>query len=199
MASVGVWAWPTSLNFIPIADIVRHREAFGMYSIAGTNLDKSYVHGNSLTVGLFDRIEFGYDNDFLGSTSYNAKILLVEGWKQAPQLMVSAGVMNGSFDSDYREPYLVGSWSLDKATLHAGYWRTGGVNRAIFGADFETGLPGLIGLAEHLTGPNGYTYLGLNYEFSAIPGLSLTVSFGLPSEKADGTVRMACLIYYFKF
>lgn len=184
---------------MPIADIVRHREAFGMYSITGTNLDKTYVHGNSLTVGLFDRIEIGYDNDFLGTTTYNAKLLLIDKPKQAPNLQFSVGFTSASFDRDYREPYAVASYSVGEGTLHAGYWRTGGVNRGMFGADFPCGIQGLSAMVEHISGPNSSTWLGLSYEIPWVEGLSLSVSFGIPSEKSDGTTRAAYLIYYFKF
>lgn len=197
--SVGAQAWPTSLNLIPIADIVRHREGFGMYSIAGSNQDPRYIHGNSLTLGLFDRIEFGYDNDFLGNTTYNAKLLLIDKPKQAPDLQFSVGFTSGTFDHDYREPYAVGSYSFKDFRVHAGYWRTGGVSRGFFGADFAVGCPDLSAMVETLTGPNGYTYLGLCYNIPAVPGLSLSVSFGLPTEKSDPTIRAAYLIYYFKF
>lgn len=197
--SVGAQAWPTSLNLIPIADIVRHREGFAMYAITGTNQDKTYIHANSLTVGLFDRIEFGYDNDFLGNTTYNAKLLLIDKPKQAPNLQFSVGFTSATFDHDYREPYAVASYSFPEVRVHAGYWRTGGVSRGFFGADFACGCKDLSAMVETLTGPNGYSYVGLSYNIPWVPGLSLSLSVGIPYEKSDPTIRSAFLIYYFKF
>lgn len=111
-AVVGVQAGPTMLNFIPVADILRHREAMIAYSIYGSekNIDPTVTHAHAITIGLFDRLEIGYDNDFKGSTTFNAKLLLLEEPEDG-KWALSAGIMNWDLYG-YSEPYAVARYDL---------------------------------------------------------------------------------------
>ena len=79
-ASATAWGGSTALNVMPVADILRHREAMLYVWTQGNerHVDPVYYHGNSLQVGLWDSLEIGYDDDFEGTTSWNAKVLLGE-------------------------------------------------------------------------------------------------------------------------
>lgn len=121
--TIPVQAGFTGLNFVPIADLLRHREGLAQYLVAGTDpkIDKKYGHANALTIGLFDRVEVGYDNDFLGETVYNAKALLIENSKGLKNFSLSAGISN--WKGRQSDPYVVGSYAFEKFNLHGGWWR----------------------------------------------------------------------------
>ena len=189
-----VAAWPTSLNVIPIADLLRHRELYLQYSVNGAG--KLYSHSAGATVGLFDRIEIGVDTDFLGYHTYNAKALIVDSPKWAKGIMASVGVCNAR--GGYREPYLAMSYEFEVARIHAGYWRTESTNTVMLGTDFWP-FPNATGMIEHISGPNGVTWAGLYYELPALPGLSIGAAVGVPNRKSDGTQHFLFVGYGIKF
>lgn len=125
VGTTAAWAGPTGLLIIPIADILGHGEAAYTYALSGNerNIDKGYVHGHGLQLGVADRIEFGFDNDFFGGTTYNAKMLLVDDKKDG-RYALSFGLLNmGDTKGDM---YLVGRYNLsERCRLHCGYMQSG--------------------------------------------------------------------------
>lgn len=196
LASKVATAGPTGLALIPIADIVKHREGFAYVGLQGTerNISKGYSFFNSATVGLFDRVEIGYDNDFLGGYTYNVKLQIFESPKQLPGASLSVGVMNAN--GGYREPYVVGRYDMKGYRLHGGYWNTMGAGRGFFGADFPV-FAGT-GSVEFISGDGSQTWASLYWPIDAVPGLGIFASVGFPSRKSDGIQHMALLLYSFR-
>jgi len=193
-------AWPTSLITIPIADILRNREVYLNYYLSGNeqHIDNMTYHTHAVTVGLFDRIEIGYDNDTLGTTVYNGKLLLYEDPKDG-RYAVSAGVINwmdGKGDS-----YLVGRYDLDRVRFHVG-WLKNDMNRLMVGIDADLGTRWgleLSALADFVSGPSSRTWLGLNVNFEKTPGLGIMVAVGFPADKPEGIQYTVSIGYGFKF
>lgn len=196
-AAMAASAGPTMLNFIPVADILRHREAAIAYTISGTEkgIDPTVTHAHAITIGLFDRLEVGYDNDFLGSTTLNAKILLLEEPVDG-KWALSAGIMNWDLYG-YSEPYLVGRYDLPSCRLHLGAirddrWRLiAGVDFPIFG-DWTAML-------DYKSGPGSYTWFGLSAPIRGVEGLSVWAGVGYPMTRSDGVQWSASLTYVVRF
>lgn len=192
-------ATPTGLYLMPIADILKHREGFAFAGLAGNerNVSKGYSYFNAVTVGLFDHAEIGYDNDFLGHTTYNVKLQLFDSPKQLPGSALSVGVVNCT--GAYREPYVVGRHDFKDFRLHAGYWNTQGCGRIMIGADFKAFGNGT-GAIEFLSGPSSITWGSLFLPIDKIlPGLGIDLAVGVPSNHAEGIQHSALLYYSFKF
>lgn len=186
----------TSLYLMPIADILGHREGFAYFGFSGNerNVDKGVYWFHAATVGLFDRIEVGYDNDFLGSTTYNVKLQIFDSPRGLPGTALSVGVANAN--GGYREPYVVGRYDFKGFRLHSGYWNTMGCGRLMVGTDFPVAKG--TGALEYLSGPHGQTWASLYYPIDPIPGLGIVVAVGFPADRADGIQHSALLYYTFK-
>jgi hypothetical protein len=193
-----VSAGPTGLSLIPIADILRHREALLTYgaAAAGNPSKAQYGHANGALAGLFDRVELGCDNDFAGGNTYNVKLLLWEGGEKSIPGALSVGFCNAN--GNYREPYVVGRYDLKNMRLHAGYWRTEGTNRGIVGVDFPA-FRDATGMIEHLTGPGGSTWVGLAVNIPKASGLSVAVSVKFPSNHQEKVEHAITVGYGFRF
>jgi len=178
---------------MPIADILKHREVGVTVGSIGyeQNVSKGYDHYNSVTVGLFDKIEAGYDNDFRHTTSGNVKLQLHEGKGTA----LSVGVQNWS--GGYSEPYLVGRIDAKGYRLHGGVIRTGGVVRLMAGTDFPVGRD-FTGSVEFLSGPGSQGWASLYYAVPQVPGLGVQVAVGASSDRAAGVQHSGLLYYQFK-
>lgn len=189
------WAGYTALNYVPIADILRHREAIFAYSLTGyeRNIDKRYYHTNELTIGLLDRVEIGYVNDFADSTSINAKVLLLDGYRG---LSASVGVSNWVDRS--ADPYLAMSYDMKCCRVHGGLWRQGGVGTAFIGVDFGLGDSISI-MGEHVTSGIGSTWLGAYYELKQVPGLGVQFAVGVPNDRSLPTAHMLYISYGYRF
>lgn len=196
-AVVGVQAGPTMLNFIPVADILRHREAMIAYSIYGSekNIDPTVTHAHAITIGLFDRLEIGYDNDFKGSTTFNAKLLLLEEPEDG-KWALSAGIMNWDLYG-YSEPYAVARYDLPFCRLHLGAIRDDRW-RLIAGVDFPL-FGDWSGMIDFKSGPGSYTWFGLSAPIKGIEGLSIWAGVGYPSTRSDGVQWSASLTYVVRF
>lgn len=190
-------AGPTGCIIIPIADILRHREVTYGYSLGGTerNIDKSIWHSHCLTIGLFDRIEVGFDNDFLGTTTYNAKILLWET-PETGQMALSAGIQNWD-GSSYSEPYLVGRYDLPFCRVHVGALRDDRW-RLIAGVDFPI-FGDWTGAIDFRSGPGSQIWAGFSAPIPGIDGLSLDVYGGFPIERSEGIQYSIGVTYFFRF
>jgi hypothetical protein len=185
-------AWPTGLASIPIADILGHREALLSYGVFGTeqNVDKRIYHSQGVTVGLFDRVELGYDNDFEGTTELNAKVLLFEDPEEAAWAL-SVGVMG--FTDGKGSPYVVGRKDFDSFRLHAGVVRQDG-DRLMLGIDGEA-FGDCTWMVDYTSGPGAITWAGLDVPISQLDGLSLFAAVGVPHRRSDGVQAQLALYY----
>jgi hypothetical protein len=190
-------ASPTGLFLMPIADILKHREGFAFAGLQGTeqNVSKGYSYFNAVTVGLFNHAEVGYDNDFLGHTTYNVKLQVFDNLKQLPGTALSVGVVNCT--GSYREPYVVARHDFKDFRLHAGYWNTQGCGRMVVGADFSA-FKKCTGAIEFMSGPSSITWGSLFIPIDAIPGLGIDLAVGFPSDRHEGIQHSALLYYSFK-
>lgn len=193
-------AGPTGLMIMPIADILGHGEAYYTYSILGNerNVEKGYFHAHGVQFGLADRVEVGFDNDFFGSTTFNAKALLLDD-KKSGRYALSFGLLNlGDRSGDM---YLVGRYDLSKnCRFHCGYMQAGD-NSAIIGFDGPVNwnrLKDCSWSAEHISGDDARTWFALNVPVKEVPGLSAMLGFGIPKEKSSGIQHMAVLTYGFR-
>lgn len=186
-------ATPTGLFLMPIADILKHREAFAFAGLLGyeRNVSKGHDYFNAATVGLYNKVEVGYDSDFMGSISGNVKLQLFEGKGTA----LSVGVVN--WRGDAVDPYIVGRYDGKGYRLHGGVWRTGGTGRLMLGTDFPV-AEGLTGSLEFLSGPGSQGWAGLFYAIPGIPGLGVQVAAGISSDHSAGIQHSALLFYSFK-
>ncbi|MDI9641455.1 hypothetical protein QPK87_07270 [Kamptonema cortianum] len=177
-------AGPTGLSNIPTADILRHREMLLAYGSSGTerHIDKSVGHYIGLQLGLFDRLEFGLDNDFLGSSVTNAKLLLWESPDEGRSAL-SIGIRNWATDNT-AEYYIVGRYDMPGHRLHLGAMRT---DRwlIIAGVDFPVNDQWSASL-DFTSGPSSSTWLGLDYAIPSISGLNITFMAGVPAVKSEG-------------
>ena len=186
-------AGPTSLYLMPIADCLKQFEGFAYTGLQGVehNVSKSYSYYNAVTIGLGHHVEVGYDSDYMGHISGNVKVQLLENAKGA----LSAGVSNWYGDSV--DPYVVGRLDGKGYRLHAGFWRTMGTGRFMAGADFPI-MRDLTGAAEFLSGPSSQSWGSIYYAVPKVPGLSLGLALGVPSNHREGLMHSALLFYSFK-
>lgn len=192
------FAGPTGCVVIPIADILRHREGFAYVGAGGTErkISKDIAYVNSFNVGLFDRIELGYDNDFEGNTVFHGKVLAWED--EEKDAAVSFGWMNAEEDLEHAQPYLVVRKGFKNAPrIHVGAVRDDRW-RMIYGLDYELNEDWVLA-ADYVSGPNSYTWLGATYAIASVPGLSLSATFGLPSVRDDGYQWAGYVNYGFRF
>lgn len=188
----------SGLTLIPIADILKHLEAELAFGTTGNerNVDKSHAYSLTGAVGLYDRLEIGYENDLLGRSIYEVQLQLFESPPQMPCCALSVGLKECR--GGYREPYIVGRYDLKGLRLHGGYWNTAGEGRAFLGTDFP--MPGGgTGSLEALFGHHGQAWASVNYPINQIPGLSILVGVGFPAVHPDGIQHTVELAYGFKF
>lgn len=187
----------TGLVVMPIADTLKHREATFGIAISGTerNVSKRHDYENSLTVGLFDRLEVGYAQDFMDSFKANVKLRLFEDSERLPNTALSVGVSN--WEGGSADPYVVGRYDGRGYRLHGGYWHTMDADRAMLGTDFPVGAS-LTGSLEFLSGRGGATWASLTYAFAIAPGLELGLAFGLPTVRSEGLQHVMTLDYFLK-
>ena len=187
----------TGLVVMPIADVLRHREAAFELELTGNerNVSKGYEYANSLTMGLFDRLEIGYESDFLGSVTANVKLLLFEDPHSLPHFALSVGANN--WRGKDVDPYAVARFDGAGYRLHAGCWRTMGSARAMFGIDVPAGV-GLTASLECLCGRGGASWAGLAYTPSFAPGFEAQIAVGIPFNHSQGLEHSFTLAYIFK-
>lgn len=198
LAASVVSAAPSGLTLIPIADILKHREAELEFALSGIehNVSKGYTFSQSGTVGLFDRFEAGYESDFLGHITYDVKLQIFESPPRLPGSALSVGIMNCL--GGHREPYVVGRYDLKGFRLHGGYWNTQGEGRAFLGTDFPL-FEGGSGSLETLLGHHGSAWASLNWDLKWFPGVAVSFAVGVPAEHADGIQHTMEVSYGFRF
>ncbi|MGV3618646.1 MAG: hypothetical protein ACO1SV_25260 [Fimbriimonas sp.] len=191
-ATSAAMASETFLISIPVADILGDREAYAMAYAYGNERNVSrgaYAFGQGLELGLGDRIEFGYDNDFLGSTLLNAKLQIASGETWALSAGFNGAVPGGRTSNQY----LVGRLDFSDFRLHAGILKNDR-NRLMLGIDGDLG-GGWSYMADFVSGPGSATWVGVN---APLGNLCLTVAGGLPGRRSDGIQHMVSLMAYFR-
>lgn len=188
-------ATPTSLILMPIADALGHREGALIYGVAGNerNVDRKVYHSLGVTLGLMDRVELGYFDDFEGFGSLDVKFQFLQADKG--RLAVAAGVMN--WRRGEADRYVALRQELKGWRLHAG-WVKSDRDRGFVGADFP--MPwGWSGAVEYVGGPNALTSAMVNVPMPRVNNLLLSVWGTWPTVKSDGIQWGACLTYGFRF
>ena len=191
------FAGPTSLIAMPIADVLAHREF--NFEIAGSgnerNIDKAYHWGQAVTVGLYDVMEFGYDNDFLGNTTLNAKWQFYQS-PGAGKFALAVGMQNIGLLDEQPDKYVVGRYDMKACRVHAGCLYNDRY-RTMLGVDAP--LPkGLTFAADYISGPGSYVWTQIAIPLP-IQGFQLGLSGGFPFEKANGIQHQISLSYDRKF
>lgn len=192
------WSYPTVLHFMPIAEILKHREIYLAHNAAGTErqIDKRILHSNTGVVGLFDRIEIGWVNDYGHETTLDAKVQIFDGAPGLANFALSAGFIG--WRGREIDPYLVGRYDAGAYRLHAGWIRESHEHKLMLGLDAD--MPsGFTFLADFFSGSSSFTYLGFSYEVPSVEGLLLTAGFGIPARRSDGYQGYVNVGYGFKF
>ncbi len=186
-------AGPLGLLSIPIADILRHREMEVGLSASGNErrIDPGYSWAPYVQGGLYDKVDLGYDNDFLGRTDFNFKALLVEKTGFA----FSVGMTGLSFRGERPTPYAVSRFDMGKVRLHAGVMRDDRY-RGMIGVDAEV-VDGITFMADCITGPGSVAWAGLNFR-TPVPGLTVSIAGGVPFRRSEGVQHQIGLAYNFK-
>jgi hypothetical protein len=187
----------SGLVVMPIADVLRHREAAFELELTGNerNVSKGYEYANSLTMGLFDRMEVGYESDFLGAITANVKLLLFEDPHALPHCALSVGADN--WRGKDVDPYAVARYDGRGYRLHGGLWRTMGSARAMLGLDCPAAI-GLTASVECLCGRHGEAWTGLAYAPAFAPGFEAEIAVGIPFDHRQGVKHSLTLSYFFK-
>lgn len=193
--SAALAGW-TALVSMPIADILGHREAYYGYGVARTerNVSEAVDHAHGMEFGLVDRLEVGFDNDFAGSTTLNAKLLLFEEPEES-RYAISIGVAD--FSDLSRSAVVAARHDFDGFRLHVAVMAEG-PNRLAVGIDapfFDVGT----WTVEYATGPGAYAWGGLFLPIDSVPGLELDLFLGLPSNGSDGVQYSVGFVYGWSF
>lgn len=196
LSSAGL-AGPTGLNFIPIADVLKHREVYLEYNSTCIehHIDPTAYHFGAIQLGLFDRLEFGIDLglDPKYHAVWNAKARLLES--KDGKAALSAGLWN--CDDDYVEPYAVGMADLGWFRLHLGLTHDD-ATRMIAGADGPIGRH-FGWMADYMSGTREQFWFGFGFNHPQIEGLSLSLSAGVPLNKNQGWQGMLAVGYTGRF
>jgi hypothetical protein len=100
-------------------------------------------------------------------------------------------------DGGKTDPYAVGRLDFKGWRAHAGILHDG-KTRWFVGADFPINGE-LTGMVDHLSGSDGYTYVGVYQEFAKLPGFGVTWTLGIPNDRGSGFTHMVTLGYCFRF
>jgi hypothetical protein len=189
----------TALKIMPVAYILKNREGILQWVASASKQNRRYVHSYAVEVGVADRVELGYDNDFGGNYIGNIKLNLMDGTKSCcgvKGLVVSCGLNN--VQKGKSDPFLVVGYGLKNARVHATWMRSGSKNQAGFGVDTPILGDGAL-MLEHITGDSPYTWVGLTKPVPGIAGLNVGASFGFGSKSGSDTLHYVTMFYGFKF
>lgn len=192
-----IQAGPTSLNFIPISDVLGHRQVLMEFGSLCTEhqVDSTSYHCGALEVGLFDRIEFGIDLglDPKYHAIWNAKAKL--GETKDGKAAFSVGLWN--CDEDYVEPFAVGSYDLGWSRLHFGLTHDDAA-KLIAGADGSINKE-MYWMADYMSGEDEQFWLGVGLTPNKIEGLDISWSIGVPLNSKQGWQASVTIGYMLKF
>ncbi len=169
----------TALTFIPVADILGHREVVMGYLAFGNerNIDKKTYHYSYVCVGVGDFAEVAYGDDLEKGQTVHLKVKLLEGSNYA----VSAGAMNYEGNGHQADLFVAGRYDLKNLRLHFGYLKDD-EHRAFVGADFPV-FGNCTGSLEWVTGPGAFGWASLSVPVKQLPGLNLWLGAGIPSDR----------------
>ena len=185
----------TALTFIPVADILGHREVVVGYLAFGNEnkIDKKIYHYSWVCVGIGDFAEVAYGDDLEKGQTTHFKLKLLEG----SNYMLSAGVSNYEGRGIQGDYFVAGRYDLSNMRLHFGYLKDS-EHHAFFGADFPI-FGDCTGSLEWITGPDAYGWASLSVPVKQLPGLNLWLGAGIPSDrKVQGYQYTVGLWYGFK-
>lgn len=185
----------TALTFIPVADILGHREVVVGYLAFGNEkkIDKKIYHYAYTCVGIGDVAEVAYGDDLEKGQTTHFKLKLLEG----DNYMLSAGASNYEGSGIMADYFVAGRYDLKNLRLHFGYLKND-EHRAFFGADFPI-FGTCTGSLEWMTGPGAYGWASLNIPVKQLPGLNLWLGAGIPSDReVQGYQYTAGFWYGFK-
>lgn len=194
-ASTVVFAGPTGLALMPIADILRHREAVVQQAVTGhePKYCEHYDHDAAFEVGLINRIEVGFDYDCHRQWTSNLKLQLLNE-NDLKKGAFSIGTCN--FTNGKGEWYSVGRFDGNGYRLHAGVWNT-------------DELHGMIGLdapyrdttvtLEYIGGTGARYAASWAFNVKQIPGLNIQLIGSMPVKRSDGFDHSAVITYGFRF
>ncbi len=191
--ALGAGVARADLNQIPTADIYGHRQGLLELLAEGTErrVDKRYYFSHRVRVGLLDRVEVGYSNDFLGESALNVKVR-VKTWKHVTVSVGSEGMRRGL----RADVYAVGLYELPTVRFHAGVLQNDRF-QAMLGVDFDLGS-GIVGMVDYVTGPGGAFWAGIEIPLP-LEGLSLYLAGGLPNARGEVFQHAGGLYYEFDF
>lgn len=196
LVTVCAQASPTVLNFMPVADVLAHKNYYlgGSVSANGRNLNVKHTRDKFLEFGLFDRFEFGVDRDIAGDHVWNYKVKLVDDTKNDFGLAFGAQSMNkGSGD-----PFVAVCKGFGGVRLHAAYCRMEREYTPAVGAEIYTkGFHDTILYVEHFVGSGNASYVG-----AAMPiygGIGVYASLAIPNHKAGAFTHTIGLAYLAPF
>lgn len=196
VAPSAAFAGPTTLTFMPVADILSHREF--MYSLNATgyerNISRGYTWDHYLEIGLYNRVEAGVDSDLLGNTTYNAKLKLLDKPAGAVSAL-SVGVWNYNQHGkgDY---YAIARHDGKGYRLHVGFNRNLSGGAGLFGVDAP--LAGGTAMAEWQSGLNSRGWVGYSSQIRALKGVTLQGSAGIPGVRENGYQYFMAFYYDFR-
>jgi hypothetical protein len=169
----------TSLNVIPIADVLGAHLASRTYFVSGAG--REFGQGSGALFGVGDRAELGFDADFGGGSSWNGKLDLVQTKNSA----IAVGVADWA-DNSFTK-FAVGRIDFGGLRLHAGFMNDG-ADRPIAGLDFTTG--NLTWMVDHTGGPDAKTWFGTDVEFDNEVDLSFGASLPKGRKPTTGWYAM---------
>lgn len=183
----------TALTFIPVADVLGHREVVVGYLGFGNErkIDKKIYHYAYTCVGIGDIAEVAYGDSLEKEQTVHAKIKLAEGSNWA----ISGGAMNlGERQGIEGDWFAVGRYDFKNLRVHAGYLKDD-EHRGFFGVDFPV-FGTCTGSLEWTTGPGAYGWASLNIPVKQLPGFNLWLGVGLPSDKEVQGVQYTFGFWY---
>lgn len=176
LVSFPAWSYPTSLNVVPTDKTL----AKGKLSLEVQSdshdlpFDPRSTDALYLQAGLTNRLEFGVDTysvESKGIVQVNAKYAVLKETKGLP------GLALGIWGCRYHQPsefYLAGGRTLGPLFLTLGAAANDGHVRAMGGGSYSFGQ--FTAMADHQTGYNGQTSLGLSYAVNGGPNIGFYYS-----------------------
>ncbi|MFQ3586848.1 MAG: hypothetical protein SNJ74_00905 [Fimbriimonadaceae bacterium] len=185
-------AGPSTMNVIPTADTLPHREVVLMQSSARQQGFERPTHSYSGLVGVADRLELGFDADYAGGTTLNAKVRMLES--KDGRFAVAGGFMN--FRKQTGDGYVVATSDIGAFRLHGGLLDDG---ERRWMAGFESVVFGdVILMAEHASGRGGMTYAGFVAPLRGVCGASFGFYVGKPNSRHKPGEHGAFVSYGFR-
>ncbi len=181
LATAAAWGQVTSLVTVPVADTLGEGELEIGYQADGVGLDpdRPYSHSATLVYGVTDRLEIGFDTDFLGTVRWAAK---AQVWTAGGDgdFALSLGALG--VQGQQSTPFVVGRAGFGRARVHVG-WMREDISRGFFGFDAEA-LPGLTLAMDYTSGGSGAVSAGAFVAIPGVDGLTGSVGYSAPNDRS---------------